>query len=222
MSEQNETQSGGQYAVPDVEQVELMDAGEAEKRLRELDSARRRDSTHPSNTKADPLHKDYLDYEMALRTKAAEGRENPCDVAMREFDAEQEKKQAKLRVEAEKLLDEMGENEGFTGRDRLDAALDDVQPWKLDLWKMQSLNQKRDFKRLLPMLEQHVQKLRLDGVEAFRSLLWDEKASKDDKSAMIAMLLERVWNASEKKFSADPSLGFGGVKRQPKTEEQTQ
>ena len=217
MTEQNEQQVGKAYAVPDVSRIEFMEPDEAAARVRELDSARRRDSTHPSNTKTDSLHGDYLQYELALRTKAASGRENLCDAAMREFDAEQEKKQAKLRAEAEKLLDEMAETEGFEGRDKLDAALDDVQPWKLDLWKMQSLNQKRDFKKLLPMLEEHVRKLKLDGVEAFRSLLWDEKASKDDKSAMIAMLLERIWNASEKKFTADPSLGFGGVKRQPKT-----
>ena len=213
----NEEQNQTSYAVPDVSGIEFMEPGEAAARVRELDSARRRDSTHPSNTKMDPLYGDYLAYELALREKAASGRENPCDKAMREFDAEQAQKQQKLRVEAEKLLDEMSENEGFTGRDRLDAALDDVQPWKLDLWRMQSLNQKRDFKQLLPMLEEHVRKLKLDGVDAFRSLVWDEKASKDDKSAMIAMLLERIWSASEKKFTADPSLGFGGVKRQPKT-----
>jgi hypothetical protein len=219
MSEQNETGAGQQYTCPDASEVEYLEPGEAEKRLREFDSARRRDSTHPSNTKTDPLHRDFLAYELALREKAASGRENPCDKAMREFDAEKERKQAKLRAEAEKLLDQMEDEGGFSGRDRIDIDFDHVQPWQIDLWKMQQLNQQKDFKRLVPMLESHVQKLKLDGVSAFRSLLWDDKASADDKGAMIAMLLERIWSASEKKFTADPSLGFGGIKRQPKHSE---
>lgn len=200
------------YSVPDVESLEFMDASEAQTKVKEFQSATFSDKSHPYLTPGHPLHKDYVAFAQKLYEKAAENRENPCDVILREHAAEQEREDEKLRAEAEKLIDSMDESGFFTGRERLD--LDDIQPWKIELWKMQFLNAQGDFKTLLPKLEEHIQKLSLSGVDAFRNLVWDEKASDGDKAHMVRLLLKRIWSESEKRFSVDrENLAFGGKKR---------
>jgi hypothetical protein len=185
------------YSVPDIEGVEYMDTSEAQAKLKEFECACFSDKRHPYMTAGHPLHKDYIEYGLKLREKVAEGRENIFDKALRESREEQERKQEKLFAEAEKLFDEMDEL-GFEGRERV--SLENIQPWQLDLWRMQLLNAKHDFKNLRPMIEQQIWNLKLSGAETFRSLIDDGNAP-DDISAHIDLLLERIYKLQEDKHT---------------------
>jgi hypothetical protein len=102
--------------------------------------------------------------------------------------------------EAEALLEEMEDKLGF---EIPDGVLDDFQPWKLGVWRMQKLNAERNFDELGNIMGKELRNMKEppDVVAAFETFSRAKSLNPDMREKIGEQIVEYIYNMNNQKWS---------------------